>query len=58
MAGMMEDRQAAGSKAYAVWSAHKQRKQIAHEQNVQISDDMAKRVLASFKQALRDLGAM
>ena len=58
MGERMKDRQAAWSNANAVWAAHKQRNQIAHEQNVQISDDMAKRVLASFKQALRDLGAM
>lgn len=42
----------------AVWSAHKLRNQIAHEPDVQVSYDTARRALASFKQALKDLGAI
>lgn len=42
----------------AVWSAHKLRNQIAHEPDVQVSHDTARRALASFKQALKDLGAI
>lgn len=58
MGERMKSRQGVWSNANAVWAAHKQRNQIAHEDNVQISDDMARRVLASFKQALKDLEAM
>ena len=42
----------------AVWSAHKLRNQIAHEPDVQVSYDTARRALASFKQALKDVGAI
>lgn len=42
----------------AVWSAHKLRNQIAHEPDVNVSFDAARRALASFKQALKDLGAI
>jgi len=46
------------SNANAVWSAHKLRNQIAHESEVQVGYDDARRALASFKQALKDLGAI
>lgn len=42
----------------AVWSAHKLRNQIAHESDVAVSYDAARRALASFKQALKELGAI
>jgi hypothetical protein len=42
----------------SIWSAHKLRNQIAHEHDVQVSYDSARRALASFKQALKDLGAI
>lgn len=42
----------------AVWSAHKLRNQIAHEPDVNVTFDTARRALASFKQALKDLGAI
>lgn len=42
----------------AVWAAHKLRNQIAHEPDVQMSYDTARRALASFKQALKDVGAI
>lgn len=42
----------------AVWSAHKLRNQIAHESDVNVSFDAARRALASFKQALKDVGAI
>lgn len=45
------------SNANAVWSAHKLRNQIAHE-DVSIGYDETRRALASFKQALRDVGAI
>lgn len=42
----------------AVWSAHKLRNQIAHESDVRVSYDDARRALGGFKQALKDLGAI
>ena len=42
----------------AVWAAHKLRNQIAHEPDVQVGYDSARRALASFKQALKDIGAI
>jgi len=46
------------SNANNVWSAHKLRNQIAHEPNVKLDYDTARRALASFKQALKDVGAI
>jgi len=42
----------------AIWTAHKLRNQIAHEADVNISYDDARRALASFKQGLKDVGAI
>lgn len=42
----------------AVWAAHKLRNQIAHEPEVHVSYMTARRALASFKQALKDVGAI
>lgn len=42
----------------ATWSAHKLRNQIAHEQDIKLNFDAARRALASFKQALKDIGAI
>jgi hypothetical protein len=46
------------SNANNVWTAHKLRNQIAHESDVQVSYDDARRALAGFKQALKDIGAI
>jgi hypothetical protein len=46
------------SNANAVWGAHKLRNQIAHEAEVQVGYDDARRALAGFKQALKDIGAI
>ncbi len=46
------------SKREAVWASHKLRNRIAHEQSVSINPLIAKKALASFKRALRDLGAI
>lgn len=46
------------SNANAVWTAHKLRNQIAHEADVQVGYDDARRALAGFKQALKDMGAI
>lgn len=58
MGERMKARQGVWSNTNAVWAAHKVRNKIAHEEQVSISEDMTKRVLASFKRALKDLGAM
>lgn len=44
--------------ANSVWGAHKLRNQIAHEPDVLVSYDDARRALAGFKQALKDIGAV
>lgn len=41
-----------------VWSAHKLRNAIAHEPNFEISFQQAQNALATYKQALKDLGAI
>lgn len=42
----------------SIWEAHKLRNQIAHETDASVSYDQARRALAGFKQALKDLGAI
>ncbi len=46
------------SNANVVWAAHKLRNQIAHESDVRIDYNTARRALASFKQGLKDVGAV
>lgn len=46
------------SRRDAIWEAHKLRNRIAHEPDVKITHDQARRALASFKLALKDLGAI
>ena len=46
------------SNANSVWSAHKIRNQIAHEADVSVDYTTARRALASFKQGLKDIGAI
>ncbi len=46
------------SNANLVWMAHKLRNQIAHETNVQIQYDTARRALGAFKQGLKDVEAI
>ncbi|MDB5176863.1 MAG: hypothetical protein JWN75_531 [Candidatus Saccharibacteria bacterium] len=41
-----------------VWTAHKLRNQVAHEPDVKISYDQARRALSGFKHGLKDLGAI
>lgn len=41
-----------------IWMAHKLRNQIAHEPDVAVGYDDTRRALASFKKALKDLGAI
>lgn len=42
----------------SVWSAHKLRNRIAHESDVKLSADGARRALSGFKQAMKDMGAV
>lgn len=46
------------SNANAVWSAHKLRNQIAHESDHHLAYEDARRAIAGFKQALKDVGAI
>lgn len=46
------------SQVNSVWYAHKIRNQIAHEHGFSVDYNQAKHALASFKQALKDLGAI
>lgn len=58
MGERMKTQQSVWSNANAVWGAHKLRNQIAHEHDIKVSYDDAKRALAAFKQALKDIGAI
>ena len=46
------------SNAQNVWTAHKMRNKVAHETEVVIEYDQAKRALAAFRQGLKDVGAL
>ncbi|MDO5481191.1 MAG: hypothetical protein Q4F60_02505 [Candidatus Saccharibacteria bacterium] len=46
------------SQLNSVWYAHKTRNQIAHEPDFQVDYNKARHALATYKQALKDLGAI
>lgn len=46
------------SQLNSVWYAHKMRNQIAHEHGFSVDYNQAKHALSSYKQALKDLGAI
>ena len=46
------------SQLNSVWYAHKLRNQIAHESGFKLEYTQAKHALATYKQALKDLGAI
>lgn len=46
------------SSANNVWAAHKLRNRIAHETDVKVGYDNARRALAAYKQALKDVRAI
>ena len=46
------------SELNSVWYAHKLRNQIAHERGFQVEFTQARHALATYKQALKDLGAI
>lgn len=58
MGERMKAQQSVWSNANAVWGAHKLRNQIAHEHDIKVSYDDAKRALSAFKRALKDIGAI
>jgi hypothetical protein len=58
MGARMKTAQTTWSNANAVWTAHKLRNQIAHEPDVNIRYEDARHALSSFKQALKDVGAI
>jgi hypothetical protein len=58
MGERMKTAQSSWSNANNVWYAHKLRNQIAHEPDVSIRYDDARRALSCFKQALKDVGAI
>lgn len=58
MGERLKARQTTWSNANAVWGAHKLRNQIVHETDLKLSYDDARRALAGFKRALKDMGAI
>lgn len=58
MGERMKAAQSSWKDANVVWRAHKLRNQIAHETNVQLGYDQVRGALQSFKQGLKDLGAI
>ena len=58
MGERMKTAKSTWSNANAVWGAHKLRNQIAHESDHQVTYDDARRAIAGFKQALKDIGAI
>jgi hypothetical protein len=58
MGERMKSAKTTWSNANHVWTAHKLRNQIAHESDVKLDYDMARRALAAFKQALKDVRAI
>lgn len=58
MGERMKNAQSLWTQANAVWGAHKLRNRIAHESDVQVAYSDARSALASFKQALKDVGAI
>ena len=54
----MKSAQELWKEADEVWSAHKLRNRIAHETDVHIDFRLAKDALSSYKQGLKDLGAI
>lgn len=58
MAERMKSAGSTFSDRNSVWTAHKLRNQVAHEADVVITYDQARYALASFKKALKDVGAI
>lgn len=58
MGERMKAAQNSWQNANIVWASHKLRNQIAHETQISLDYDQARRALAGFKQGLKDLGAI
>ncbi len=58
MGERMKSAQSLWSNTNHIWGAHKVRNKLAHETNVRLSREIALRVLAAYKQGLKDLGAI
>jgi hypothetical protein len=58
MGERMKTAKSSWSQANTVWEAHKLRNRVAHEPDITVSYDQARRALAGFKRALKDLGAI
>lgn len=58
MGDRMKQMQKKWSNANNVWTAHKLRNRIAHDPDVKLNYENARQALASFKQALKDVGAI
>jgi len=58
MAERLKNAQAAWTNANGLWAAHKLRNRLAHEPDAKVSIDEARRAIISFKQALKDVGAI
>jgi hypothetical protein len=58
MGQRMKSAKSSWSNANAVWAAHKIRNRIAHEPEVKVGYDNARRALAAYKRALKDVGAI
>jgi hypothetical protein len=58
MGERMKNSAALFSDRNGVWAAHKLRNTIAHEPDVHVTYDQARRALHNFRKALKDLGAI
>jgi hypothetical protein len=58
MGERMKNYASAFSDRNGIWEAHKLRNVIAHEPDAHVTYEQAKRALANFRQALKDLGAI
>lgn len=58
MADRMKQCQGKWTNGNGVWAAHKLRNRLAHEADVHIDYERSRQALVSFKQALKDIGAI
>lgn len=58
MAERMKQFQGKWTNGNGVWAAHKLRNRLAHETDVKVDYDRSRQALISFKQALKDIGAI
>ena len=58
MGDRMKDAAKVFSDRNGIWNAHKLRNKVAHESDAYITYDQARYALASFRRALKDLGAI